>query len=104
MPDAGFDLYFAKNDSSDLTEAENQAIHKYWPFLNQLAPHPLTLGFSWRKHLLRIIKAPLNKNFDRDRWLTRPLTYVLESTRWTSIRSDRADWWCSGATASNITI
>jgi hypothetical protein len=37
MPDAGFDLYFAKKDPSHLTEAENEAIGAYKPFLNQLA-------------------------------------------------------------------
>jgi hypothetical protein len=37
MPGATLDLYFAKQDPANLTRAENEAIRKYGPFLNQLA-------------------------------------------------------------------
>ncbi|SRR6266498_4905791 len=37
MPSATLDLYFASQDPPNLTHAENQAISKFGPFLNQLA-------------------------------------------------------------------
>ena len=37
MPEATLDLYFARRDPLTLTQAENEAISKYGPFLNGLA-------------------------------------------------------------------